>query len=345
MAELVIGDGQWTENDLGDGVPIGGLGEATAEFVDDTTVVVTLGADCAISLQYTVASDELGFEVGQITCADPLLPAIATAIYESAHFHRADATGVALTEPPGPSGDPPSPSTSSERLSLHPPGSMAGTALAFAEYLPRGYGDGTPSPLLVFLHGSGESAHDDLDSLPSLFGTGIPALIQEDRWPDQRPFVVLMPQHVEDPPAYCFTPNEVDAFLRFAMTQYQVDPARVYLTGLSCGALGAWNYLGAHTDEIVAAAVLIAGNGYGAIDEAGCSLGSVPIWAIHGAADDTVTPNGSAYPIAELQRCGDPPAVDARLTVYPLSGHDAWTTTYQVSTGLDIYDWMLGYSD
>jgi hypothetical protein len=31
------------------------------------------------------------------------------------------------------------------------------------------------------------------------------------------------------------------------------------------------------------------------------------------------------------------------MTTYQGGGHDAWTRTYQLSTGLDIYDWMLGY--
>lgn len=344
IAELVIRDGQWFQNDLGDGVPIGG-NQGNTSFADPSTVVVSRGSDCVSTYQYTRSSDDLDIEVTDTTCPDELQAPIDTAVYEAATFHLADAAGVALTEPPGPAGGTPGSSTSSERLSLHPLGSVPDASLAFAEYLPPGYGDGSrsPSPLLVFLHGSGESAHGDVDSLSSLFGTGIPALIQQDQWPDERPFVVLMPQHVEEAPAYCFTPGEVEAFLQFALTRYQVDAASVYLTGLSCGALGAWNYLGAHTDEVVAAAVLVAGNGYGAVDQAGCSLGGVPIWAIHGGMDDSVTPNGSAYPIAYLQQCTDERAVDARLTVYPLSGHDVWTRTYGVSTGLDIYDWMLGY--
>jgi hypothetical protein len=340
MAELVIRDGQWLLTDLSDGVPIGRF-EGTTEFVDASTVVVTGLEDCGTTYQFMVSADELDIEVADATCPGDLAPETAT--YESAPFHRADATRVTQTEPPGQPGGTPKTSTSSTRISLHPLGSIPDASIAYAEYLPPGYGDGGPRPLLVFLHGSGESAHGDEDALPALFGTGLPALIEQDQWPDEHPFVVLMPQHIDLEPSYCFEPGEIDAFLRFAIAHYQVDPGRVYLTGLSCGAVGAWNYLGAHTNEVVAAAVLIAGIGYGAVDQAGCGLGSVPIWAVHGGMDDILTPNGSAYPIAYLQRCTDPPAVDARLTTYPLSGHDAWTRTYEVSTGLDIYDWMLGY--
>jgi len=342
MVELVIGDGHWAYSHIGDGRPIGGLFGGPFELVDESTVTVTYSGTCAVTYHYVLSFDDLELQVADTTCPEDL--GVLTAKYESAPFHRVDLSSLVETEAPGSSGINLGPSTSSERVSLHPLGSVPDASLAFAEYLPPGYGDGTPRPLLVFLHGSGESADGDADALAQLFDTGVPALIDHDRWPDDRPFVVLMPQHVERPPSYCFEPGEIEAFFAFSLTHYQVDPAHVYLTGLSCGAVGAWNYLGAHTDEVVAAAVLIAGNGYGAIDEAGCGLGRVAIWAFHGASDAVVSARGSELPIAFLQRCADPPAVDARVTVFPDAEHDVWTRTYQFSAGLDIYGWMLGHS-
>ena len=35
---------------------------------------------------------------------------------------------------------------------------------------------------------------------------------------------------------------------------------RVYLTGVSCGAIGVWDYIAVHGDELIAAAVPIAGH-------------------------------------------------------------------------------------
>ena len=101
---------------------------------------------------------------------------------------------------------------------------------------------------------------------------GIPKYIDVGGWPTDRPFVVLAPQHVEEPPAstsrscdgvpwggscdmqlqhdrgnaqpaFCTTPDEVHDFIAYAVAHYNVDPARVYLTGLSCGAFGVWEYL------------------------------------------------------------------------------------------------------
>jgi dienelactone hydrolase len=110
---------------------------------------------------------------------------------------------------------------------------------------------------------------------------------------------------------------------------------------MSCGAIAAWDYLGAHTDELIAAAVLIAGDGRGALAAAGCNLGRVPIWAFHGAEDEVVDPAGSADPITALEACTEPKAVDARLTVYPDADHDAWDRTYDLSAGHAVYAWLL----
>jgi predicted peptidase len=115
------------------------------------------------------------------------------------------------------------------------------------------------------------------------------------------------------------------------------------VTGLSCGAIGSWNYLATDTG-VVAAAVLISGGGYAAIDRVGCGLAGVPIWAFHGTLDDVVPARYDTYSIGSLQGCTDPAPVDARLTLYPDATHDAWTRTYDLSAGNDIYSWLLSHT-
>ena len=84
-------------------------------------------------------------------------------------------------------------STSSQRYTLHPAGTTE-SPLGYAEYLPPSYGD-APSPLLVFLHGAGESGDGSADALALQAEQAIPRHIVNDGWPDERPFVVLAPQH------------------------------------------------------------------------------------------------------------------------------------------------------
>jgi predicted peptidase len=227
-------------------------------------------------------------------------------------------------------------------LAIHPEDAAAGVPLGYVEYVPPAPTTG-PRPLLVFLHGSGESGDGSFGALTHLFGAAIPNMIRYGGWPAERPFIVLMPQHEETAEAPCFTADEIEAFLLMAVKTYPVDPKRVYLTGLSCGAIGAWDYLGQHTDETVAAAVLIAGDGRHAFEVAGCSLGRVPIWALHGQYDANVEPDGSRVTIAELKACTKPKAVDVRLTIYEAATHNVWDRTYSLSAGNDVFAWLLAH--
>lgn len=218
-------------------------------------------------------------------------------------------------------------------------GTVEGAPNGYWEYLPPGYGERPPSPLLVFWHGMGEwGSGADEESLARVCVAGPPLLIEQDSWPNALPFVVLSPQHTEFncPPA-----DEIRDFLAFALEAYDVDPDRVYLTGLSCGAIGSWNYLAEDLDAVVDGAVLIAGDGRAAWDRAGCDLGRVRIWAFHGSEDQNVSLAGSVEPIGALQSCTDPPPFDARLTVYEGAGHTVWTRTYDLSAWHDVYTWLL----
>jgi predicted esterase len=189
-------------------------------------------------------------------------------------------------------------SDSSDRYTLRAEGTTD-SPLGYAEYLPSDYADDGQSPLLIFLHGFGESGDGSVDQLERLTATAIPAYIAFDGWPDERPFVVLAPQHevVDESSPPCFTPEEIQSFLDYAVDAYDVDQQRVYVTGLSCGAIGAWNYLAEYGGDRLAAVVPIAGDGRAAWEAVGCQLGDVPLWAFHGSADDVVDPQGSIEPV------------------------------------------------
>jgi predicted esterase len=213
------------------------------------------------------------------------------------------------------------------------------SSLGYLEYLPPGYGDGTKRPLLVFVHGITESGNGTTD-LSKLLVRGPPKLIAQNKWPDDRPFVVLSLQHPAD--MECARAAEVHDFISYALTQYDIDPARVYLTGLSCGALASWNYIAVDRASQVAAAVLVAGDGRPAWNVAGCGLATVAIWGFHAEGDETIDENGTIEPINQLKACPSPPAREVKATIYAGSSHDSWSRTYDLSAGYDIYAWLLG---
>jgi predicted esterase len=216
-----------------------------------------------------------------------------------------------------------------------------GNPNGFYEYLPPGYGDGAPRPLLVFWHGLGENGNGDSE-LSRVLSNGPPRLQNRDEWSSERSFIVLSPQN---PGNGCPSSASIDAFITWALETYgdAIDTARVYLTGLSCGAIGSWNYLSRFTDGPVAAAVLIAGDGRGAWNRAGCDLGNVAIWGFHGDADNVVNVSGTNVPIDNLV-ADCPNRVEANKTIYPGVGHNSWARTYSMSAGHDIYAWLLEFT-
>jgi dienelactone hydrolase len=264
-------------------------------------------------------------------------------------------------------------SDSSRYLTERPIGSTDSPA-GYDEYLPPSYtATGAQSPLLLFFHGSGGNGDGTPEAIDRVVEAGIPKYINVDGWPTDRPFVVLAPQHVEEPgfpwqlcdgipfggscgmqiqhdngnaqPAFCTTPDEVHDFLDYAVAHYNVDPARVYITGLSCGGYGIWEYLGKYGGENkVAAAVPIAGDGRPGNRSDYCALGATPIWGFTGLLEDTVDPQGTIEPLEALQACPGVPANEAKLTVYPDRDHNSWDPAYGGANGDDIYSWMLGFT-
>lgn len=244
----------------------------------------------------------------------------------------------------------PAPGTSASAVALPAglvayPAGASDSPLPYLEYLPPGYGDGTPRPLLVFLHGVGEAGGGSVDSLRTILRLGLPRLIANGGWPAERPFVVLMPQETRAASEHCLYGADIDRFLDFAAARYAIDESRIYLTGISCGAIGVLDTLAASQPGRVAAAVPIASAPYAGTEViGGCAIAKTPTWFIHGALDETVPVSYVERAVAELRGC-DPPPVELQLTVYPNGHHDedTWGRTYDGSGGDDIYGWLLDH--
>lgn len=234
-------------------------------------------------------------------------------------------------------------------LVAYPTGS-SDSPLPYLEYLPRGYGDGTPAPLLVFLHGTDESGVGTEASLVKVLKHGIPRLIAAGAWPADRPFVVLMPQETRAASEACRFGADVDRFLDYAVDRYAIDESRIYLTGISCGGIGVLDYLARSPEGRVAAAVPIATAPYeppyeGTEVIGGCAVAKTPTWFFHGALDEIVPVSYVEDAVADLRAC-DPPPTALKLTVYPEGHHDedTWGRTYDGSAGDDIYRWLLDHA-
>ena len=176
-------------------------------------------------------------------------------------------------------------------------------------------------PLLIFLHGSGE-AGDDLEKVKA---HGPPKLAAMRR---DLPFIIASPQTPDSEKG--FDPATLNALLDELIERLPIDRERVYLTGLSLG--GEWTYGWASLNpERFAAIAPVCGTWTPMM---ACHLRKVPVWAFHGAQDDVVPLAGDQAMIEAINGCGG----QAKLTVYPDTGHDAWTQAYATD---ELYDWLL----
>jgi|SRR5882724_5814620 len=188
-------------------------------------------------------------------------------------------------------------------------------------YLPESYAlEGVSTwPLMIFLHGSGESGGD----LELVKAHGPPKLIEDGR---RFPFVVVSPQC---PEGGWWDSLALEAFIDEVEQRCRIDATRIYLTGLSMGGYATWDLAVRHPGRYAAILPIC---GAGNPLRAG-RLRDLPVWAFHGALDDSVPLRGSQEMIAAIEAAGGAP----RFTIYPNAGHDSWTETYAND---EIYSWL-----
>jgi len=126
---------------------------------------------------------------------------------------------------------------------------------------------------------------------------------------------------------------ELEALIQRTIRDHHIDPQRIYLTEFSMGGYGAWE-LAARRPDLFAAVVPICGGGD---TKWAPSLKEVPLWAVHGAEDNTMDfpPIRSREMIQALRSAGGNP----RYTELPGIGHDSWHKAYDPGSG--IFTWML----
>lgn len=173
-------------------------------------------------------------------------------------------------------------------------------------------------PLLIFLHGSGERGSD----LEKVMIQGPPALVEKQPFPA----IVVSPQCA---PSVWWDVFELNKFLDQLIRIYPVDTTRIYLTGLSMGGYGTWEWATRHPERF-AAIVPVCGSGNVHRAE---RLVNVPIWAFHGAKDDVVPPEKSIEMVEAINKLGG----NVKFTLYPEANHNSWTETYN---NPEMWNWL-----
>ncbi|MBM3981344.1 MAG: hypothetical protein FJ304_13865 [Planctomycetes bacterium] len=203
-----------------------------------------------------------------------------------------------------------------------------GTESPYIVFVPKGY-DGTKEyPVILFLHGAGETkqANKKDVKLPVEVGIG-PAIKKR---PDFQ-FITVIPRAE----GFGWGADTANAKRALAMLdtvnkEYKTDAKRQYLTGLSMGGMGTWSIAMAHPDRFAAIAP-ICGPGDAKTAE---KIKNVPTWGFVGDKDSERIVTGMKGMIDALEKAGAKP----KYTVYPGVGHNSWDAAYGTD---ELYKWML----
>jgi predicted peptidase len=217
----------------------------------------------------------------------------------------------------------------------------------FYKAMPARYDSTTKNyPLLVFLHGVGETGNGGSD-LSRLLVNAVPKLLNQHTFPanftvngSSYSFIVINPQFKEWP-----QPADVNAMIDYAVANYRVDQSRIYVAGLSMGGGNTWDYATAYASR-VAAIVPICGAAWPSREQLGnIAKAKLPVWAFHNNDDGTVNVSATNSNVDNINSFN--PAIPAKKTIWATGGHDAWSKATNPATkecdGKNMYEWMLQY--
>ena len=219
---------------------------------------------------------------------------------------------------------------------------VAGTEYKYQLFVPENWTKKQKWPVILFLHGAGERGNDGLIQTE----VGIGAAIR--RYRDRFPAVIVMPQCRKN--VWWAESNMADvamATLAAVQKEFQGDPTRTYLTGLSMGGYGTWYLAGKFPGRFAAIVPICGGilvpdmarqqsaDDNSPYTEAAKKIGSkTPVWIFHGGDDPVV-------PVTESRRMNDAMKAlggELHYTEYPGVGHNSWEKAYAEP---ELVTWML----
>lgn len=199
-----------------------------------------------------------------------------------------------------------------------------GKEAKYAVFIPHDYKGDKPYPLIMLLHGGGESGTDGKLPIRAYLGPAIKK--QEETFP----FIVVWPQSQKGTwRADSEDGKRAMAILAEVQKSFQVDPKRIIVAGGSMGGAGTWSFALKHPDKW-AAMVPICGIGD---PKQADKIKHIPCWCFHGAKDTSVKVEHSRNMIEALKTAGGSPT----YTEYPDGGHGIGN---QVWGTKELLDWL-----
>lgn len=227
--------------------------------------------------------------------------------------------------------------------------SSAGHTLPYRILYPKNYDQTKKYPLVLFLHGAGERGDDNEKQL--VHGS---KLFLDSANREKYPAIVIFPQcasesywanvdvdRTKSPLTLMFdytrpTMPPLQAAIELVQKTIaagSVDPARIYITGLSMGGMGTFEAVYRYPDLFAAAAPICGGADLKAYDK---RVAKIPFRVFHGADDAVVHVNHSREAVAKLK------SLKAKVVYIEYAGvnHNSWDNAFAEP---DFLSWMFSH--
>ena len=197
--------------------------------------------------------------------------------------------------------------------------------LPYRLFIPDGYDRTKRYPLILYLHGSSPRGTDNVRQLADVVRLVSPTIQSIE------PSFVLAPQcpkgeqwvngarsapytnYVQANVPETDAEKQTFEIVSDVVAEYNIDKARIYITGFSMGGSGTWDYITRHPG-VFAAAMPISGVND---PSRAAAIAALPIWAFHGALDDVCPAGNTRAMVAALRKLGSP----IKYTEVPNTGH------------------------
>lgn len=203
-------------------------------------------------------------------------------------------------------------------------------------------------PVVLFLHGRGESGKDNEKQL-----THGSKMFLSDKFRRDFPAIVIFPQCAEssywsnviiepigEKRFFTFqkggeSTKAMSMVLKFSDDFFNkpfADQSRIYVGGLSMGGMGTFEILRRRPKTFAAAFAICGGDNIANAKK----YKKVPLWIFHGGLDDVVNPQLSYGIFRELRSLGYEP----KYTIYPKANHNSWDSAFAEP---ELMPWLFSH--